>query len=225
MSSQTPKVEFWGFGEQAVEFQAAWDRQKLIHQKVVSDNHPPIVALLEHQNVYTAGRSTKASDLPINGERVFEIDRGGRITWHGPGQLVGYPIMKLPDPIDIVAHVRRLELLIIDVLAEFSIRGEQISGRSGVWVNSGLIPKKIAAIGTRVAKRVTMHGFALNCDNDLTPFRQIVPCGISDADVTTMSIEAGRNISVSEVVPVVQSLIASGALTRNVSKKRNLESI
>ncbi|MGA0078190.1 MAG: lipoyl protein ligase domain-containing protein, partial [Candidatus Nanopelagicales bacterium] len=127
--------------------------------------------------------------------------------------------------IDIVAHVRRLELLIIDVLAEFSIRGEQISGRSGVWVNSGLIPKKIAAIGTRVAKRVTMHGFALNCDNDLTPFRQIVPCGISDADVTTMSIEAGRNISVAEVVLVVQSLIASGALARNVSKKRNLESI
>ncbi|MGA0108217.1 MAG: lipoyl(octanoyl) transferase LipB, partial [Candidatus Nanopelagicales bacterium] len=138
---------------------------------------------------------------------------------------VGYPIMKLPDPIDIVSHVRRLELLIIDVLAEFSIRGEQISGRSGVWVNSGLIPKKIAAIGTRVAKRVTMHGFALNCDNDLTPFRQIVPCGISDADVTTMSIEAGRNISVAEVVLVVQSLIASGALARNVSKKRNLESI
>jgi lipoyl(octanoyl) transferase len=225
MTSQTPIVEFWGFGEQAVEFQAAWDRQKLVHQKVVSDNHPPIVALLEHQNVYTAGRSTKPSDLPTNGEKVFEIDRGGRITWHGPGQLVGYPIMQLPDPIDIVAHVRRLELLIIDVLAEFSIRGEQISGRSGVWVNSGLIPKKIAAIGTRVAKRVTMHGFALNCDNDLAPFRQIVPCGISDADVTTMSIEAGRNISVSEVVPVVQSFIASGALTRNVAKKRNLETI
>lgn len=225
MSLQTPIVEFWGFGEQAVEFQDAWDRQKLIHQKIVTDNHPPIVALLEHQSVYTAGRSTKASDLPTNGEKVFEIDRGGRITWHGLGQLVGYPIMKLPDPIDIVAHVRRLELLIIDVLAEFSILGEQISGRSGVWVNSGVIPKKIAAIGTRVAKRVTMHGFALNCNNDLAPFRQIVPCGIADADVTTMSIEAGRNISVSEVVPVVQNLIASGALARDVSKKRNLETI
>lgn len=225
MSSQIPSVEFWGFGEQAVDFQSAWDRQKSIHEQVVNDTHPPLVALLEHQSVYTAGRSTKPTDLPINGEKVFEIDRGGRITWHGPGQLVGYPIMKLPDPIDIVAHVRRLELLIIDVLAEFSVHGEQVAGRSGVWVNSGAIPKKIAAIGTRVAKRVTMHGFALNCNNDLAPFRQIVPCGISDADVTTLSIETGRNITVPEVAPIVQKFIAGGALARNISKKRNLESI
>lgn len=223
MSSQIPTVEFWGFGEQAVDFQSAWDRQKSIHEQVVNDAHPPLVVLLEHQSVYTAGRSTKPTDLPINGEKVFEIDRGGRITWHGPGQLVGYPIMKLPDPIDIVAHVRRLELLLIDVLAEFAILGEQIAGRSGVWVNSGSIPKKIAAIGTRVAKRVTMHGFALNCNNDLAPFRQIVPCGISDADVTTLSIETGRNIAVPEVAPIVQKFIAGGALARNISKKRNLE--
>ncbi len=225
MSLPAPIVEFWGFGEQAMEFQTAWDKQRSIHAQVVAGTHQPIVALLEHQSVYTAGRSTKPSDLPTSGEKVFEIDRGGRITWHGPGQLVGYPIMKLPDPIDIVAHVRRLELLLIDVLAEFSILGEQISGRSGVWVNSGSIPKKIAAIGTRVAKRVTMHGFALNCNNDLTPFRQIVPCGISDADVTSLSIETGRDVSVLEVAPIVEKLIVDGALARNISKKRNLETI
>jgi len=225
MSSLTPIVEFWGFGNEAIEFQSAWDRQKIIHEQVVAESHGPIVALLEHQSVYTAGRSTQPTDLPTNGAKVFEIDRGGRITWHGPGQLVGYPIMKLPDPIDIVAHVRRLEMLIIDVLAEFSIVGEQVSGRSGVWVDSASVPKKIAAIGTRVAKRVTMHGFALNCNNDLSPFREIVPCGISDADVTSLSIEAGRNISVTEVAAIVQKHIANGALSRNISKKRNLESI
>jgi lipoyl(octanoyl) transferase len=179
--------------------------------------------LLEHQSVYTAGRSTQPADRPQNDSKVFDIDRGGRITWHGPGQLVGYPIMKLPDPIDIVAHVRRIELLIIDVCQEFGLVCQQISGRSGVWVNTGPVPKKIAAIGIRVAKRVTMHGFALNCNNDLTPFKEIVPCGIPDADVTSLSEELNRTISVSEVVPIVEKHLAAGALERKVQKPRSLE--
>jgi lipoyl(octanoyl) transferase len=223
MTSSPPIIEKWGFADQAVEYQSAWDRQKEIHQQVVAGTHPPIVALLEHQSVYTAGRSTQPADRPQNDSKVFDIDRGGRITWHGPGQLVGYPIMKLPDPIDIVAHVRRIELLIIDVCQEFGLVCQQISGRSGVWVNTGPVPKKIAAIGIRVAKRVTMHGFALNCNNDLTPFKEIVPCGIPDADVTSLSEELNRTISVSEVVPIVEKHLAAGALERKVQKPRSLE--
>jgi lipoyl(octanoyl) transferase len=223
MTSTPLIIEKWGFADQAVEYQSAWDRQKEIHQQVVAGTHPPIVALLEHQSVYTAGRSTQPADRPQNDSKVFDIDRGGRITWHGPGQLVGYPIMKLPDPIDIVAHVRRIELLIIDVCQEFGLVCQQISGRSGVWVNTGPVPKKIAAIGIRVAKRVTMHGFALNCNNDLTPFKEIVPCGIPDADVTSLSEELNRTISVSEVVPIVEKHLAAGALERKVQKPRSLE--
>jgi lipoyl(octanoyl) transferase len=223
MTSTPLIIEKWGFADQAVEYQSAWDRQKLIHQKVVAGSHPPLVALLEHQSVYTAGRSTQPADRPQNGSKVFDIDRGGRITWHGPGQLVGYPIIKLPDPIDIVAHVRRIELLIIDVCQEFGLVTQQISGRSGVWVNNGPVPKKIAAIGIRVAKRVTMHGFALNCNNELAPFRDIVPCGIPDADVTSLSEELNRNISVQDVVPIVEKYITAGALERKIQKPRSLE--
>ena len=223
MTSTSLIIEKWGFADQAVEYQSAWDRQKLIHQEVVAGTRSPIVALLEHQSVYTAGRSTQPADRPQNDSKVFDIDRGGRITWHGPGQLVGYPIMKLPDPIDIVAHVRRIELLIIDVCQEFGLVSQQISGRSGVWINNGPVPKKIAAIGIRVAKRVTMHGFALNCNNDLSPFREIVPCGIPDADVTSLSEELNRNIGVQDVVPIVEKHIAAGALERKIQKPRSLE--
>jgi len=223
MTSTSLIIEKWGFADQAVEYQSAWDRQKLIHQEVVAGTRSPIVALLEHQSVYTAGRSTQPADRPQNDSKVFDIDRGGRITWHGPGQLVGYPIMKLPDPIDIVAHVRRIELLIIDVCQEFGLVSQQISGRSGVWINNGPVPKKIAAIGIRVAKRVTMHGFALNCNNDLSPFREIVPCGIPDADVTSLSEELNRNIGVQDVVPIVEKHLAAGALERKVQKPRSLE--
>jgi len=223
MTSTSLIIEKWGFADQAVEYQSAWDRQKLIHQEVVAGTRSPIVALLEHQSVYTAGRSTQPADRPQNDSKVFDIDRGGRITWHGPGQLVGYPIMKLPDPIDIVAHVRRIELLIIDVCQEFGLVSQQISGRSGVWINNGSVPKKIAAIGIRVAKRVTMHGFALNCNNDLSPFREIVPCGIPDADVTSLSEELNRNIGVQDVVQIVEKHIAAGALERKIQKPRSLE--
>ena len=214
-------IQNWGSG---VEYQSAWDRQREVHHKIVTENHPDVAVLLEHQNVYTAGRSTKPEDRPTDSSPVFDIDRGGRITWHGPGQIVCYPIMKLDDPVDVVAHVRRLELLIMNVCSKLGLETTQIEGRSGVWVKgNGLPDKKIAAIGIRVAKKATMHGFALNCNNSLVAFRNIVPCGIGDADVTTISLELGRDVSVAEVTPLIEEELRNGALKRNVSKRSKVE--
>ena len=214
-------IHNWGSG---VEYQSAWDQQRELHHKVVTENHPDVAVLLEHQNVYTAGRSTKPEDRPTDSSPVFDIDRGGRITWHGPGQIVCYPIMKLDDPVDVVAHVRRLELLIMNVCSKLGLETTQIEGRSGVWVKgNGLPDKKIAAIGIRVAKKATMHGFALNCNNSLVAFRNIVPCGIGDADVTTISLELGRDVSVAEVTPLIEEELRNGALKRNVSKRSKVE--
>jgi lipoyl(octanoyl) transferase len=214
-------IQNWGSD---VEYQSAWDRQRELHHKIVTENHPDVAVLLEHQNVYTAGRSTKPEDRPTDSSPVFDIDRGGRITWHGPGQIVCYPIMKLDDPVDVVAHVRRLELLIMNVCSKVGLETTQIEGRSGVWVKgNGLPDKKIAAIGIRVAKKATMHGFALNCNNSLDAFRNIVPCGIGDADVTTISLELGRDVSVAEVTPLIEEELRNGALKRNVSKRSKVE--
>lgn len=214
-------IENWGSEN---EYQSAWDRQRDIHHKIVFENHPDVAVLLEHQSVYTAGRSTKPEDRPNDASPVFDIDRGGRITWHGPGQIVCYPIMKLDDPVDVVAHVRRLELLIMNVCSKLGLETTQIEGRSGVWVKgSGLVDKKIAAIGIRVAKKATMHGFALNCNNSLEAFLAIVPCGIADADVTTISLELGRDVSVAEVTPLIEEELRNGALKRNVSKRSKVE--
>jgi lipoyl(octanoyl) transferase len=214
-------IQNWGSG---VEYQSAWDRQRELHHKIVTENHPDVTVLLEHQNVYTAGRSTKPEDRPTDSSPVFDIDRGGRITWHGPGQIVCYPIIKLDDPVDVVAHVRRLELLIMNVCSKLGLETTQIEGRSGVWVKgNGLPDKKIAAIGIRVAKKATMHGFALNCNNSLVAFRNIVPCGIGDADVTTISLELGRDVSVAEVTPLIEEELRNGALKRNVSKRSKVE--
>jgi len=214
-------IQNWGSG---VEYQSAWDRQRELHHKIVTENHPDVAVLLEHQNVYTAGRSTKPEDRPTDSSPVFDIDRGGRITWHGPGQIVCYPIMKLDDPVDVVAHVRRLELLIMNVCSKLGLETTQIEGRSGVWVKgNGLPDKKIAAIGIRVAKKATMHGFALNCNNSLEAFRNIVPCGIGDADVTTISLELGKDVSVAEVTPLIEEELRNGALKRNVSKRSKVE--
>jgi lipoyl(octanoyl) transferase len=214
-------IQNWGSG---VEYQSAWDRQRELHHKIVTENHPDVAVLLEHQNVYTAGRSTKPEDRPVDSSPVFDIDRGGRITWHGPGQIVCYPIMKLDDPVDVVAHVRRLELLIMNVCSKLGLETTQIEGRSGVWVKGNGYPdKKIAAIGIRVAKKATMHGFALNCNNSLEAFRNIVPCGIGDADVTTISLELGRDVSVAEVTPLIEEELRNGALKRNVSKRSKVE--
>jgi lipoyl(octanoyl) transferase len=214
-------IQNWGSD---VEYQSAWDKQRELHHKIVTENHPDVAVLLEHQNVYTAGRSTKPEDRPTDSSPVFDIDRGGRITWHGPGQIVCYPIMKLDDPVDVVAHVIRLELLIMNVCSKLGLETTQIDGRSGVWVKgNGLPDKKIAAIGIRVAKKATMHGFALNCNNSLEAFRNIVPCGIGDADVTTISLELGRDVSVAEVTPLIEEELRNGALKRNVSKRSKVE--
>ena len=221
MSNSELIIQNWGSD---VEYQSAWDQQRELHHKIVTENHPDVAVLLEHQNVYTAGRSTKPEDRPTDSSPVFDIDRGGRITWHGPGQIVCYPIMKLDDPVDVVAHVRRLELLIMNVCSKLGLETTQIEGRSGVWVKgNGLPDKKIAAIGIRVAKKATMHGFALNCNNSLVAFRNIVPCGIGDADVTTISLELGRDVSVTEVTPLIEEELRNGALKRNVSKRSKVE--
>jgi lipoyl(octanoyl) transferase len=221
MSNSELIIQNWGSD---VEYQSAWDQQRELHHKIVTENHPDVAVLLEHQNVYTAGRSTKPEDRPTDSSPVFDIDRGGRITWHGPGQIVCYPIMKLDDPVDVVAHVRRLELLIMNVCSKLGLETTQIEGRSGVWVKGNGSPdKKIAAIGIRVAKKATMHGFALNCNNSLVAFRNIVPCGIGDADVTTISLELGREVSVAEVTPLIEEELRNGALKRNVSKRSKVE--
>ncbi|MGA0002864.1 MAG: lipoyl(octanoyl) transferase LipB [Candidatus Nanopelagicales bacterium] len=188
-----------GLGGNAIEYQAAWDLQRDLYQKVVAHQIPDTVLLLEHPSVYTAGRRTEAFERPVDGTPVVDVDRGGKITWHGPGQLVGYPILHLPSPMDVVSHVRRLEDVLIGICNDFGLETSRVKGRSGVWVLDPTEDRKIAAIGVRVAQGVTMHGFALNCNNDLSWFDRIVPCGLRDAGVTTMSKEIGRNISVDEV--------------------------
>ena len=192
-------IDQLGLGGNAIEYQAAWDLQRDLHQKVVAHHIPDTVLLLEHPSVYTAGRRTEAFERPVDGTPVVDVDRGGKITWHGPGQLVGYPILHLPSPMDVVSHVRRLEDVLIGICNDFGLETSRVKGRSGVWVLDPIEDRKIAAIGVRVAQGVTMHGFALNCNNDLSCFDRIVPCGLRDAGVTTMSKEIGRNISVDEV--------------------------
>ena len=194
-----------GFGSDAVEYLAAWEMQREVHAQVVAGEIPDTVLLLEHPSVYTAGRRTEPHERPFDGTPVVDVDRGGKITWHGPGQLVGYPIVRLPDPIDVIAHVRRIESMLIEVCSAFGVATQQVSGRSGVWVaaDSRGPDRKIAAIGIRVTQGVTMHGFALNCDNDLTFFDRIVPCGIRDAEVTTLTNELERDATVAEVLPLV----------------------
>ncbi len=206
LTQSTVHIERVGFAAEAVDYQRGWDLQRGVHASVVAGAGDTVL-LLEHQAVYTAGRRTEEFERPIDGTPVIDVDRGGKITWHGPGQLVGYPIIRLHDPIDVVAYVRRIEQMLINVCAEFNVTGTRISGRSGVWVLADDMgpDRKLAAIGIRVAQGVTMHGFALNCDCDLTAFDRIVPCGISDASVTSLSKEAGRPITVNDVLAVVES--------------------
>ena len=193
-----------GLSANSVSYPTALERQRALHADVASGRAPDTVLLLEHPSVYTAGKRTEPHERPTDGTPVVEVDRGGKITWHGPGQLVGYPIVRLADPIDVVAYVRRLEGLLIGVLADHGITGTRVEGRSGVWIERpGAPADKIAAIGIRVADGVTMHGFALNCSNDLEPYRAIVACGIRDAGVTTMSRELGRVVTPADVVPDV----------------------
>ncbi|MDQ0725615.1 lipoyl(octanoyl) transferase LipB [Microbacterium sp. W4I20] len=192
-----------GFAPNPVPYTEGWELQRRIHADVVDGTRPDTLILLEHEAVYTAGKRTEPQERPQDGTPVVDVDRGGKITWHGPGQLVGYPIVRLPEPMDVVAHVRRLERLLIDVLRGFGVDGYQVDGRSGVWVRRPLSEDKVAAIGVRVQQGVTMHGFAINCDNSLAGFRGIIPCGITDAGVTTVSETTGTSVSPTDIVEAV----------------------
>jgi lipoyl(octanoyl) transferase len=195
-----------GFAPDFVDYEREWQRQRDVHAAVVAHERGDTVLLLEHAAVYTAGKRTEPHERPFDGTPVIDVDRGGKITWHGPGQLVGYPILRLADPIDVVAHVRRLEEVLIDTCAELGLTTVRVAGRSGVWVTADERgpDRKIAAVGIRVAQGVTMHGFALNCECDLSWAATIIPCGIADAGVTSLTAELGRQVSVREVLPVVE---------------------
>ena len=169
--------------------------QRTIHKEVVQGIRPDTCILLEHEGVYTAGKRTEDSERPNDGTAVIDVDRGGKITWHGPGQLVGYPIMRLPNPIDVVGYVRWLEQVLIDVCADFGLETERVEGRSGVWAPVAGTHLKIAAIGIRVADHTTMHGFALNCSNSLDPYDTIIACGIKDAGTSTISALTGKLVT------------------------------
>ena len=190
-----------------VDYLSAWKLQKQIHQDVLNLQSENTLLLLEHPSVYTAGRRTEILDRPLDGTPVIDVDRGGKITWHGPGQLVGYPIVKLKNSTDVVGFVRELETALISVCAEFGIKADRYCERSGVWVRDDKSDRKIAAIGLRVAKGVTMHGFALNVNPDLSAYEKIIPCGISGAKVTSLSAELGSEIAINEVLPVIKKHI------------------
>ena len=200
------RIVHLGFAPDYVDYEEAWQRQREVHDQV-ADGGEDVTLLLEHRAVYTAGKRTQAHERPLDGTPVIDVDRGGKITWHGPGQLVGYPIVALHGvPIDVVAHVRRLEDVMISVCAEFDVAVERVDGRSGVWVreDSRGPDRKLGASGVRVSRRVTMHGFSLNCDNDLGWADVIIPCGIADAGVSSLTKEAGRPITVQDVLPYAE---------------------
>lgn len=200
------RFEHLGFAPDPVDYLGAWVHQKQVHAAVVAGDLPDTVLLLEHAAVYTAGKRTEPHERPLDGTPVIDVDRGGKITWHGPGQLVGYPIVRLPGPVDVVAHVRRLEEVMIRVCRELGVDTMRVEGRSGVWVAAdGARPeRKLGAIGIRVSHDVTMHGFSLNCDCDLRWADVVIPCGIPDAGVTSLSLELGRPVTVAEVLPLVE---------------------
>jgi lipoyl(octanoyl) transferase len=190
-----------------VPYEQAWERQRQLHAEIVAGTAPDTVLLLEHPAVYTAGKRTEAHERPWDGTPVIDVDRGCKITWHGPGQIVGYPIVRLPDPIDVVAYVRRMELMLIAVCAELGVQAVQVAGRSGVWLpaDPGRPERKLGQIGIRVSQGVTMHGFALNCDPDMSAFGNMIPCGIVDAGATSLTQELGRDVPIGEVIDVVEA--------------------
>jgi len=187
-----------------IDYQSAWQLQKQIQQDVIESRLKNTLLLLEHPSVYTAGRRTELKDRPIDDTPVIDVDRGGKITWHGPGQIVGYPILRLKNATDVVGFVRELESVLIEVCEYFGIKAERYCERSGVWIRDSSGDRKIAAIGLRVAKGVTMHGFALNVNPKLSAYEKIIPCGIAGAQVTSFEKELGRAIQISEVKPVLQ---------------------
>ncbi|MHB1172201.1 MAG: lipoyl(octanoyl) transferase LipB [Lacisediminihabitans sp.] len=191
-----------GLSANSVPYVEALELQRATHRTVVAGTAPDTVIFLEHPSVYTAGKRTEDSERPSDGTPVIDVDRGGKITWHGPGQLVGYPILRLAEPIDVVGYVRRLEGILIDVLAELGVGSGRVDGRSGVWING---VDKIAAIGIRVAERVTMHGFSLNCNNGFEAYEKITACGLVDAGVTSISHELDRTVTPGDVIPLIQA--------------------
>ena len=188
-----------------MEYEQAWQLQRGLHADVANGIRENTLVLLEHPSVYTAGRRTEEFERPLDGSNVIEVDRGGRITWHGPGQLVGYPIIKLLEPTEVVGFVREIESALINVCAELGVNAVRIEGRSGVWIVDSQGDRKIAAIGVRVAKGVTMHGFAININPDLKAYDQIVACGIRDAQVTSLQKELGREITVDEITHIIEA--------------------
>jgi lipoyl(octanoyl) transferase len=187
-----------------IDYEEALEMQRAIHSEVASGSRPNTLILLEHPAVYTAGKRTLDEERPVNGAPVIDVDRGGKITWHGPGQLVGYPIVRLKNPHELVGFVRAIEDGVIAVCHDFGIIGQRIEGRSGVWVSDEKGARKIAAIGIRVASGTSMHGFALNVAPDLSAFSSIIPCGIADAEVTSMERELGREITIADVQSSVE---------------------
>jgi lipoyl(octanoyl) transferase len=190
-----------------IEYTEAWEWQRQLHAQRVSGEIDDTVLLLEHPPVFTAGKRTENWERPLDGTPVIDVDRGGKITWHGPGQLVGYPIVELPHPMDVMAYVRRMEQVLIEVCADLGLTAGQVAGRSGVWLaaDDRGPERKVAAIGVRVSHGVTLHGFALNCNPDLSWFGRIVPCGIADAGVTSLTEELGREVTVADALPVVEA--------------------
>lgn len=211
-------------GSRLQPYQPTWELQRRVHAAVADGVQDDTVLFVEHEPVYTAGKRTSPADRPVDGSPVVDVDRGGRITWHGPGQLVGYPIVRLGEPVDVVRYVRALEEVLIRTCAGLGLSAQRVEGRSGVWFAGGESgrDRKVAAIGVRVARGVTMHGFALNCSCDLSWYDRIVPCGIPDADVTSLSVEASRLVTVAEVLPAVREhltevltpLLAGAPVTR-----------
>ena len=197
---------YWGLGEEQTDYVEAWNLQRRLHTEVSEGTRPDTVILLEHASVYTAGKRTEPQERPTDGTPVVNVDRGGKITWHGPGQLVGYPLVRLPEAVYVVDYVRRLEEALIRALADYGLHSGRVAGRSGVWLpsNEARPERKVAAIGVRVAAGTTMHGFALNVDPDLAAFEKIIPCGIADAGVTSMTSELGEVFTLLEVANVLR---------------------
>ena len=187
-----------------MEYVEALELQRSLHHEIAEGLRENTLVLVEHPSVYTAGKRTQDHERPADGTPVIDVDRGGKITWHGLGQIVGYPIVRLAKPTELVGFVREIETALIATCSELGLVATRVEGRSGVWIVDDKGERKIAAIGIRVARGVTMHGFALNVEPDLTPFKAIIPCGIQDAAVTSLAIELGRSISLDEVFPVVE---------------------
>ena len=200
-----PEFERAGFAPNFVDYADGIELQRQVHEAVSAGTRPDTVLLLEHSSVYTAGKRTEQHELPRDGSQFVETDRGGKLTWHGPGQLIGYPIMHLPQPIDVVGYVRWLEQTLIEAISVWGISGERVAGNTGVWVNVAGEHRKIAAIGIRVSQKITMHGFALNCSNSLEPYQHIIACGLPDAKPVTITELAGQLVTPEMVAEIIEA--------------------